>query len=167
MNARFISLVYIDLHISQTASVTNKNGGANKKRRKSTPTLGLREPIKKKGKQANNTLASSCSVSHWAKDEWTHSRGNTQVKYTKQSMKYRRRWKEAEEHLQKCIYLFFMKVWWNVAGFFFFRGFRPTRLICRICSRTIHKSDNNSCRSSGNHSVALLKLSLLGNKCSD
>lgn len=98
------------------------------KRGEKAPTLGLGDPIKKReqqAKQANNTLASSCSVSHWGKDEWTHYRGNIQVKDTKQRMKYRKSWKEAEEHWKKFIYLFFMKVAQNVTGFFFFWGFRP------------------------------------------
>lgn len=51
MSARFISLVYINLHTSHPASVTNKNGGANKKRRKSShPWTWGSYKKKKKGK---------------------------------------------------------------------------------------------------------------------
>lgn len=53
MNARFNSLVYINLHTAHPASVTNKNGGANKEEKKhSHPwTWGTYKKEKGKNKQ--------------------------------------------------------------------------------------------------------------------
>lgn len=136
------------------------------KRGEQAPTVGLGDPIKNKKNKQIIHLQATAVFPIEAKMNG-HITGVTYRLNTQSSAwnteKAERKQRNADKSLFISFFWRFGEMWQGL----FFRGFRPTRLICCICSRTIHKSDNNSCRSSENHSVALPKLSLLGNKCSD